>query len=472
MRFAYLMQSALALAILCAFSGRAAAQLEPRPPRGGPAYPVAIDSAPQQAAIYLDDEKYGTVGYTPWSGKLEEGSWKVILKKDGYQLATRVITVRSSGEVQETFIPMVRRVEPGAAGGDTAAGGTPPARQAPGAEGPGAGAPAEASRPAAAGQTGLRFVSNPAGATVLLDGEEIGQTPMVTSDVAVGEHIVSIQLDGYYSFENGVKVRGGEIQLVRANLQKTELSDEEKAVLQRGLTTFGAQALPAGRSTLAFGAGYPYLLNARFMVGIGQIGEGIGLDAGAQFRSYGARWELSGIARATFLDTGPFALGAFVDTGGGATYLDNSKRDTFFFNGGLMGSLTGLGAATLTGRVYLNAWTDRHCPERQGADLEVDDGDAADVCVDYLRDNLSIEDRRRVDRLLDGPGSIYGRDEGARLITSLAIEIAMSDDWSLWGLIEGVPRQDERAAYTDLFHSSMFDRDPRTYLTIGLTRKF
>ena len=57
-------------------------------------------------------------------------------------------------------------------------------------------------------------------------------------------------------------------------------------------------------------------------------------------------------------------------------------------------------------------------------------------------------------------------------MTSLAIEIAMSDDWSLWGLFEGVPRQDERAAYTDLFHSSMFDRDPRTYLTIGLTRKF
>lgn len=724
MRLAYLvMQTGLAFAVFCAGLPRAGAQtVEPRPPRSGRKYPVRIDSAPQQAAIYLDDEKYGIVGYTPWSGKLEKGTWKVIVKKDGYEPASRIITVKRSSRAQETFLPMTRRIDPGVVdvrgdadrnaigaevwvdgqmqgqvpvvvkvsagrhlvevkksdfdafsqwvevkdgekalvnpvlkgqsrgsilvdadvpdaeiyldgnkhpdrtpslianvmegphvievrkdpavpwrqtvqvekektvkvsaslkttiggqGGNvrvlsnvdgadvfldgTAVGKTPAdvkdikpgdhlievratghmpkeervtvnagsatvlkldlARSAgdvvlkvlspvPDSEvfidGERIGLSPQ-QKSVAAGEHvvlvtkqgfsrfekkvrvrdgepltvtaelraagGLRFVSSPGGATVLLDGEPVGQTPMVKEDIPVGEHMVSIQADGYYAFENGVKVTGGETQLVKASLQKinTELSEEEKALIQRGLTTFGAKALPAGRSTMAFGAGYPYFLNARFMVGVGQLSEQLQFDAGAHFRTYGARWELSVIGRATFVDTGPFALGAFVDTGGGSTFFDNSKRDFYFFNGGLMASLTGLGAATLTGRAYLNAWTDRHCPRLDGADFEVADDDAPDICREYLRGTIDPEDKDRVDRLL-GEDEIFNRDAGVRLITSLAIEVALSDTWSLWGLFEGVPRQDERAAYTDIFHGSMFERDPRSYLTIGLTLKF
>ncbi|HEU5055203.1 MAG TPA: PEGA domain-containing protein [Kofleriaceae bacterium] len=474
MRFAFFLRTCLPLAVLLARAGVAGAQNEPRPSRGGPAYPVEIDSSPQQAAIYLEDEKYGVVGYTPWKGKLEEGSWTVILKKDGYQPVTRVITVRAASQVQETFIPMARTPEPPPAppaappppaGGGGAAGG---GGQAPG-QGDAAGPPAAADRAAGAG--GLRFVSKPGGATVLLDGEEIGQTPMVAESVPAGEHVVSIQAEGYHAFENGVTVKAGEVQLVKADLQKEELSEEEKALEQRGLTTFGARALPAGRSTMALGVGYPYFLNARFMVGVGRLSEQVQFDAGAHFRTYGARWELSAVGRATLFDNGPFAFGAFVDTGGGSTYFDNSKRDNFFFNGGLMASLTGLGAATLTGRAYLNAWTDRHCPAREGGDLEVADGDAADVCVDYLRDRLRPEDRDRVDRLV-GRGNLFDRDSGARLMTSLAVEVALSDASSFWVLLEGAPRQDERAAYTDLFHAWMVKRDPRTYATAGFTMKF
>ena len=471
MRFAYLIRTCLVVAVISANAAGAGAQSEARPPRGGPAYPVEIDSAPQQASVYLDDEKYGVVGQTPWTGKLEEGSWTVILKKDGYQPVTRVITVKPASQVQQTFVPMVRQGDPGAGAGQAPG-------QAPGQGGqggPGVGDPAPAAgagvgAPAAAAG-GLRFVSTPRGATVLLDGEEIGQTPMVANAVPVGEHVVSIEAEGYYAYENGVTVKGGEVQLVKADLRKTELSEEDQALIQRGLTTFGAKALPAGRSTMALGAGYPYFLNGRFMVGVGQLSEQLQFDAGAHFRTYGARWELSVIGRATLLDNGPFALGAFVDTGGGSTYFDNSKRDTFFFNGGLMASLTGLGAATLTGRAYLNGWTDRHCPEREGGNLEVADDDAAEVCVDYLRGRLNAEDQDRVDRLV-GRGDLYDRDTGARLMLSLAIEVALSDTSSFWLLLEGVPRQDERAAYTDIFHSSMFKRDPRTYATLGLTLKF
>jgi hypothetical protein len=480
MRFAYLLKTCPALAALLAGAAVAGAQTEPRPARGGPAYPVEIDSAPQQAAIYLDDEKYGVVGHTPWTGKLEEGSWTVILKKDGFRPATRTITVRAASQVQETFVPMVRLGEPAAAPGGQAPGQAPGQGAQGGDDGQGGqggqgaegGDPAPATAGGGASRTGgLRFVSTPRGADVVLDGETIGQTPMVSEDVAVGEHVISIEMEGYYAYENGVTVKGGEVQLIKANLRKAELSEEEQALIQRGLTTFGARALPAGRSTMALGTGYPYFLNARFMVGVGKLSDQLQFDAGAHFRSYGARWELSAVGRATLLDTGPVALGAFVDTGGGSTYFDNSKRDTFFFNGGLMASLTGLGAVTLTGRAYLNAWTDRHCPAREGGNLEVADEDAADVCVDYLRGRLSPDDEDRVDRLV-GRGDLFDRDSGVRLMTSLAIEVALSDLSSFWLLLEGAPRQDERAAYTDLFHAWMLKRDPRTYATLGFTLKF
>src|SRR5687768_17289228 len=106
MRLAYLMRTGLTLIILLVAHGSASAQSEPRPPKPGRKYSVRIVSAPQQAAIYLDDEKYGIVGYTPWAGKLAKGNWKVILKKDGYELTTRIITVKRSSRLQETFLPM------------------------------------------------------------------------------------------------------------------------------------------------------------------------------------------------------------------------------------------------------------------------------------------------------------------------------------------------------------------------------
>jgi hypothetical protein len=489
MRFAYLMRTGLALLIASSTFAESAAraQVEPRPTREGQKYSVRIDSAPQQAAIYLDDERYGIVGYTPWAGKLERGSWKLILKKDGYQVATRIITVNRSSRPQETFLPMTRTApspvvevkegEPAPAGGSipVEAAAPDPVDGGMHATQPGASAGGQDEEPAASSSVGgLRFVSTPGGATVVLDGEPIGQTPMVKEDVAVGEHSVSIQQDGFYPYENNVVVVAGQTKLISATLQEQniELTDEQKAELQRSLTTFGARALPAGRSTMAFGAGYPYLMSARFMVGVGKISEQIQFDAGASFRTYGRRWDLSLIGRATFIDTGPFALGAFTDFGGGSTYFDNSKRDYFFFNGGLNASLTGLGAATLTGRAYLNAWTDRHCPRLEGGGFEVEDTDAPDICLEYLNGSIDPDVKRRIDRMLGGDGEIFNRDAGVRAIVSIAIEVALAQRWSLWGLFEGVPRQEQRAAFTDYFHSIWFEQDARSYFQIGLTAKF
>src|SRR5690606_16680149 len=85
--------------------GEAAAQ-ESRPRRRGKKYRVRIDSAPQQAAVYLDDEKYGIVGYTPYSGSLQKGEWTVIVKKDGFEVARKTFNVVRRSAVQEVFVPM------------------------------------------------------------------------------------------------------------------------------------------------------------------------------------------------------------------------------------------------------------------------------------------------------------------------------------------------------------------------------
>jgi hypothetical protein len=242
-------------------------------------------------------------------------------------------------------------------------------------------------------------------------------------------------------------------------------SAEALRLERRGLTAFGAQAMPRGHTTVAIGAGYPYLIDSRILVGAMPRGAPFALDAGVLFRTYGARWELGLVARATLFDRQPFSLGAFAEAGGGSTYFDDSKRNDWFLSGGVAASLTGLGAVTITGRAYLSAWTDRHCPGEPG------EGDPTALCQDYRDNTLSPDERARVDDLV-GAGNLFDRDSGARAMLSLAVELALSDAWSGWLLIEGAPRQDERAAFTDEFHSIMFEEDARSYARVGFTYKF
>jgi hypothetical protein len=362
----------------------------------------------------------------------------------------------------------------------------------------------------------IRVLSNAEKATVSLDGNDVGVAPIEIRQVKPGEHVVAVRAEGRGRREDRVTVEAGATAVVTIDLDAVgggdgageeqppdddgaedagggepaggppgaepgaepggegpsgaiasgaEPSKEELLLERRGLSAFGARALPRGRSTIAFGAGYPYLFDSRVTVGAMPRGGRFGLDAGVLFRTYGARWELGANARVTLIDAEPFALGGFADAGGGSTYFDDSKRNYWFASGGVAASLIGLGAVTITGRAYLNAWSDRHCPGEAG------EGDPTDLCRGYRDDTLDAEERLRVDRLV-GADDIFGRDSGVRALISLVVELAMSERWSGWFMIEGAPRQDERAAYTDLFHSTMFEEDARSYLRAGFVYKF
>jgi hypothetical protein len=173
----------------------------------------------------------------------------------------------------------------------------------------------------------------------------------------------------------------------------------------------------------------------------------------------------------TLVDVDPLSLGAFVEIGGGSTFFDNSKRNSFITNAGVAASLTGLGAVTVTGRGFLAYYNDRHCPSVSGGAFEAK-SEPTDLCQNYLDGRLNSEDKARLDELLGGPDKIFERDSRVRFMTQLAIELAFQQQWNAWVIFEGVPFQDERPAFADAINSSMFKNDTRSYVRGGLTYKF
>ncbi len=332
----------------------------------------------------------------------------------------------------------------------------------------------------------IRFLSNPSGATVLLDSKVVGKTPLVKDDIDVGEHGVAIRYNGYYQYEGTVKIGGGKLGVINAKLEMIDTGPTPAALQreQKGLTSYSARTLPKGRSTIDVAAGYPYFLDGRITVGAGDVA-GMGFDAGVLFRSYFSRSEIAAVARLNLADKEPFSVAVFGQIGGGSNFFDDSGRNSFLFDLGMAGSLTGFGSVTVTGRAYLNFWSDRHCPgvEDSGGSKVFKGGSKTsptETCDEllktandstYMSDKLSADDITRINSMI-GEGNAFKRDSGVRAMVSVAVEIAWRQRWNLWGMVEGAPFQGERAAYTDFFNPALIDQDIGTYLRMGVTYKF
>ena len=69
---------------------------------------------------------------------------------------------------------------------------------------------------------GTVFVdSRPTGASVFLDGESVGVTPLIIQEVIVGSHEVRIVGDGYRSWLSTIQVEDGQRSRVAASLEPT-----------------------------------------------------------------------------------------------------------------------------------------------------------------------------------------------------------------------------------------------------------
>jgi hypothetical protein len=330
----------------------------------------------------------------------------------------------------------------------------------------------------------LRVLSTPGGATVVVNGFPVGKTPM-DQEVEVGETVVRIEAPGFQPFEQTLTIEGGKTQTLSRELSVAGLSEAELAAQQRGLSSFGARTLPRGRSTVDLAAGYPYYATARINVGAGKIAKKFGFDAGVGVRTFFARQELGLGGRAMLADAEPFSAGVFTDIWWGSPLFDNSRRNGFTWDVGGAVSLTALSHVTISGRIYADIWSDRHCPEEKASAMNGFDGDPIDICEKYRNtvrniagsSMLTTDELQRVQKLTTGSETeawdFAGRESGIRLMTSVIAEIAFDQRWNIFAILEGAPFQNERALFTQDFSKSMpSDTDFNLYARFGLTYKF
>ena len=325
----------------------------------------------------------------------------------------------------------------------------------------------------------LRILSTPTKAAVLINGipakdkDGNDKTPL-DIEVETGETVVRIEALGFQPFEQTLTIEGGKTQTVSRELAIAGKSESELESEQRGLSSYGARTLARGRSVVDFDAGYPYFLHGRITVGAGKVAKKFGFDANVAVRTMLARSELGLGGRMMVADNEPFSAALFTQLWWGSKLLDDSSRNGVTWDIGVAASLTALSHVTITGRAYLNMWSDRHCPDTDTTKTNgFATGDPIKVCKDYLANTLTAEDKSRAEALTGNTGAdFFGRDNGIRLMLAVGAEIAVQQRWNVFGILEGAPFQNERALFTNTFSGPMFDSDFILYLRLGIAYKF
>ena len=389
---------------------------------------LKVVSMTPEAQVFIDG---AAVGKVPVEKKLSAGEHPVVVRLDGYKQFEQRVRVEAGQAVtvQATLKPVGR----------------------------------------------LRILSTPAQADVVLNGIPAGKTPL-DQEVEVGETVVRIELSGYQPFEQTLTIEGGKTQTLSRELAVAGLSESELAAQQRSLSSFGARTLPRGRSTVDISLGYPYYFQARVNVGATRIAKKFGFDAGVGLRTMFARNELGLGARAMLGEFDPFSVGLWTDIWWGSKLLDDSQRNGFTWDIGLAGSLTALTHVTITGRMYFNVWSDRHCPGLKTGGSGGFDGDAIRICERYRNGDLTMDELARTNKLTTGEETtawkFTERENNWRFMTAVIAEIAFEQNMNFFAILEGAPFQNERALFTNEFSHSMPDTDFNLYLRLGLTYKF
>jgi hypothetical protein len=305
---------------------------------------------------------------------------------------------------------------------------------------------------------GLRVIANVDGAEVLLDGRPVGRTPLVLETIESGDHVVTVRQPGFADQVSKIRVDGGQQASVNAVLA------EDPSKIKRGLSSWGANTIPAGRFTVDVGTGYPYYLELRGTSGVTDS-RFLSWDFGVEFRSLGllGTWEFLATGRVRLMQVSPFAFAVFGTVGaGGGTY---SGRGEVTLQGGAIGTLQMTNIIAISARGWLDFWSDRLCKEPEMGQTVSASG--PDVCTG----TASPEDQAKALSLTGG--NLYNRDAGLRLYLSLAVEGGVTENMSLYFIFEGAPFQDERAGHSNLFTSTLAGRDDPIYnARLGLTFKF
>ncbi len=160
-------------------------------------------STPSGANVTLNGK---WVGRTPFTqNELPFGTYSVRVVADGYNVAREEFSLSSSNPSEDLSVRLERtRPAP-----------SPPSRGTANQRG--------TSPPAATGSerfTGSVYVdSRPQGAKVFISGREYGTTPLRVPEVAIGSHVVRLELPDHRTWTNSIRVTAGQELKVTGSLE-------------------------------------------------------------------------------------------------------------------------------------------------------------------------------------------------------------------------------------------------------------
>ncbi len=127
-----------------------------------------------KADIYIDGQLEGNHVF---NGRLDAGTHVIEAKKEGHKTETRIVLIKKGEEYREMFVLN-------------------------------------------AIYGGLSILSNPTGATIFLDDEEIGITPKIMKEMSIGEHKLRLEKNGFAPFETDVTIEEDRTFYVEGTLVK------------------------------------------------------------------------------------------------------------------------------------------------------------------------------------------------------------------------------------------------------------
>jgi serine/threonine-protein kinase len=169
---------------------------------------LVVTSTPNRAGVMVNNVWRGRTPLT--LDGLPFGRYVIRLVLPGYEASRHELTLSARDAAQDVRGRLERSAASTARGTAPATGrGTAPATARPPA------------RPTTANTfTGSLYVdSRPRGATVFLDGRNVGQTPLSLPEVPIGAHVVRLELEGKRTWTSSTRVVAGETARVTGSLE-------------------------------------------------------------------------------------------------------------------------------------------------------------------------------------------------------------------------------------------------------------
>ncbi len=328
----------------------------------------------------------------------------------------------------------------------------------------------------------LKVLSNVTSPDVFVDGAPVGKAP-IGLPVAPGQHVLEVRHLGYKDAHLTFTIMSGEEKVMAADLVKLQPPrDTSPITSHRGMSSFSAVTVQPRHFTVDLAVGYVPFGQFRLTAGAIRMGQ-FGLDLGVELRTTGYLTDGGFHAKFQFVHVDPIAIGLdmFVGGGGGPDH-----RNDFTFELGIPISLLFGDLVRFTAHPYLQVYTDRNCSSYGDllSDAKADGltGDAAGIIKSdrYQGEYRACQayDSPTANGLpaptgvkIDSGQNPRNRFVEARVMLQAVLEFALSDQFSLFAMIEGDP-VGPRQGLTAKFAAAFPSQDPQIYGRLGLTFKY